>query len=152
MALCCPCVQTLQGQYEAARQQLTSSHQEVQTCKAQLHQAQQSLLDLQGKMLEAEQPLQQMVKRAQVAEAALCKSRCGAGLLPCCMSTGKPVPTPANTTKPVQGKVERPGRPAGAGGQRSAHVLQAGDSGMPQLAQSCPQGPPAGAAGPSSML
>ena len=80
------CLQTLQGQYEAARQQLTSSHQEVQTCKAQLHQAQQSLLDLHGKMLEAEQPLQQMVKRAQVAEAALCKSRYGAGPLPCCMS------------------------------------------------------------------
>eukprot|EP00891_Asterochloris_glomerata_P009568 jgi/Astpho2/9568/fgenesh1_pg.00146_%23_22_t len=70
-----PSLQTLQGQYEAARQQLTSSHQEVQTCKAQLHQAQQSLLELKGKMLEAEQPLQQMVKRAQVAEAALCKSR-----------------------------------------------------------------------------
>ena len=111
----CHCLQTLQGQYESARQHLTSSHQEVQTCKAQLHQAQQSLLDLQGKMLEAEQPLQQMVKRAQVAEAALCKSRYGAGPLPCCMSTRKPAPTPANTTQPVQGKLEVPGRPAGAG-------------------------------------
>ena len=88
MAFCVPCLQTLQGQYEAARQQLSSSHQEVQICKAQLHQAQQSLLDLQGKMLEAEQPLQQMVKRVQVAEAALCKSRCGAGPLPGCMSSG----------------------------------------------------------------
>ncbi len=135
-SFCCHCLQTLQGQYEAARQQLTSSHQEVQTCKAQLHQAQQSLLELKGKMLETEQPLQQMVKRAQVAEAALCKSRCGAGPLPCCMSTRQPAPTPA--VHP-QGKLELPGRPAGACGQRSAHVLQAGDSGMPQWAQNCPQ-------------